>query len=204
MATACNNARTRRWGTARSRRRSRPPSAITRCCTDGTSPSRATGAATNSHHLDLSCSGSTQGNVAADSITATMTSIRRWVRNAVTMERRLMPRRFASDTWATTGQTLPGTYLPSWLAENTATDSVMPRRWARSRGSGASPAGRAMSTSSTRHPSARRTPAPTARTVAIPNRAQPTNGNAWRTSDQLVTSAQPHASSNSATSDGRR
>ena len=61
--------------------------------------------------------------------TAVTASSSSWLTKAATIERRVMPWRRDSDIWATTGHTLPGMYLPSWLAEYTPTDSARPTCW---------------------------------------------------------------------------
>ena len=70
-----------------------------------------------SHHRDRSWSASPHGSVTAATTTAVTASSSIWLTNAATIERRVMPWRRDSDIWATTGHTLPGMYLPSWLAE---------------------------------------------------------------------------------------
>ncbi len=113
------------------------------------------------------------------------------------MVRRAMPWRRASDIWATTGHTLPGMYLPSWLAENTATDSTAPSRlWS-------PPAARPMSASRMRQPTASSTPATTAAPADRTKRAAPTRGRASVTSPQLPTRAHTQAATRTTTSTGR-
>ncbi len=113
-------------GTSRSRLRMRPAVPSNQRCTRGTSSTQIAGARTRSHQRDFSSSGSTHGSVAAATSTALTTNNIICTTNAARIVRRGMPWRRASDICATTGQTLPGMYLPSWLAENTATDSMWP------------------------------------------------------------------------------
>ena len=142
--------------------------------------------------------------------TAVTASSSSWLTKAATIERRVMPWRRDSDIWATTGQTLPGMYLPSWLAEYTPTDSASPTCWLNRRFTASPPGGgvsssskTTMSSSSRRQPTARLIPASTASSVDTPKRAQPTWGRAAVTSGQLFTNASTHAATRATTSTGR-